>query len=176
METIHITMPDGAIREVPRGTTAAEIAHQISPRLAKEALVARVSAGEASDVSSAADGGGLLVDLRAPLNEDVRLSILTPKDPDAIQVLRHSAAHLLAAAVLELFPNVKLGIGPPIETGFFYDFVREEPFTPEDLERIEKKMRELAGQDIPNERKMMPKAEALELYRKWDQGFKCELV
>ena len=177
METIHITMPDGAIREVPRGTTAGEIAQQISPRLAKEALVARISGGaEASDVASAADGGGLLVDLRAPLNEDVRLSILTPKDPDAIQVLRHSAAHLLAAAVLELFPNVKLGIGPPIETGFFYDFVREEPFTPEDLERIEKKMRELAGQDIPNERKMMPKAEALELYRKWDQSFKCELV
>src|SRR5271165_5524245 len=177
METIHITMPDGAIREVPRGTTAGEIAQQISPRLAKEALVARVSGGtEPGDVASSTDGGGLLVDLRAPLNEDVRLSILTPKDPDAIQVLRHSAAHLLAAAVLELFPNVKLGIGPPIETGFFYDFVREESFTPEDLERIEKKMRELAGQDIPNERKMMPKAEALELYRKWDQSFKCELV
>jgi threonyl-tRNA synthetase len=169
METIHITMPDGAVREVPRGTTAADIAQQISPRLAKEALVARIAppnnGGEAS-----------LVDLRAPLDQDVRLSILTPKDPDAIQVLRHSAAHLLAAAVLELFPNVKLGIGPPIDTGFFYDFVREAPFTPEDLERIEKKMRELAAQDIPNERKMMPKPEALELYRKWDQGFKCELV
>ena len=114
--------------------------------------------------------------MRAPIDQDVRLSILTPKDPEAIQVLRHSAAHLLAAAVLELFPNVKLGIGPPIDTGFFYDFVRAEPFTPEDLARIEKKMRELAAQDIPNERKMMPKPEALELYRKWDQGFKCELV
>ena len=122
------------------------------------------------------NGEGFLVDLRAPIDQDVKLSILTPKDPEAIQVLRHSAAHLLAAAVLELFPNVKLGIGPPIDTGFFYDFVREEPFTPEDLERIEKKMRELAAQDIPNERKMLPKPEALELYRKWDQGFKCELV
>ncbi len=195
MDTIHITMPDGAIREVPLGTTAAEIAQQISPRLAKEALVARVApmlgsavmpassfAGAAPDaapeahLSSAANGDGFLVDLRAPIDQDVRLSILTPKDPEAIQVLRHSAAHLLAAAVLELFPNVKLGIGPPIDTGFFYDFVRAEPFTPEDLERIEKKMRELAAQDIPNERKMMPKPEALELYRKWDQGFKCELV
>ena len=127
-------------------------------------------------MTSAANGEGFLVDLRAPIDQDVRLSILTPKDPEAIQVLRHSAAHLLAAAVLELFPNVKLGIGPPIDTGFFYDFVRAEPFTPEDLERIEKKMRELAAQDIPNERKMMPKPEALELYRKWDQGFKCELV
>ena len=195
MDTIHITMPDGAIREVPLGTTAAEIAQQISPRLAKEALVARVApihgpiaaaasaaVGAAPDaapeahLNPAANGEGFLVDLRAPIDQDVRLSILTPKDPEAIQVLRHSAAHLLAAAVLELFPNVKLGIGPPIDTGFFYDFVRDEPFTPEDLERIEKKMRELAAQDIPNERKMMPKPEALELYRKWDQGFKCELV
>jgi threonyl-tRNA synthetase len=199
MDTIHITMPDGAIRDVPLGTTAAEIAQQISPRLAKEALVARIApihesigAAASSPVSagvekspdaapearmtSAANGEGFLVDLRAPIDQDVRLSILTPKDPEAIQVLRHSAAHLLAAAVLELFPNVKLGIGPPIDTGFFYDFVRAEPFTPEDLERIEKKMRELAQQDIPNERKMLPKPEALELYRQWDQGFKCELV
>ncbi|HEV7966648.1 MAG TPA: threonine--tRNA ligase [Candidatus Acidoferrales bacterium] len=199
MDMIHITMPDGAIREVPLGTTAAEIAQQISPRLAKDALVARIapilgaagaaasSAVNAADekspdaapearVSAPPNGEGFLVDLRAPIDQDVRLSILTPKDPEAIQVLRHSAAHLLAAAVLELFPNVKLGIGPPIDTGFFYDFVREEPFTSEDLERIEKKMRELAAQDIPNERKMLPKLEALELYRKWDQGFKCELV
>ena len=185
METIHITMPDGAVRDVPSGTTAAEIAQQISPRLAKEALVARIdspgtSNSESSNGGAATDWGatshGELVDLRRPLDHDVRLSILTPKDPEAIQVLRHSAAHLLAAAVLELFPDVKLGIGPPIDTGFFYDFVREEPFTPEDLERIEKKMRELAAQDIPNERTTMSKPEALELYRKWNQGFKCELV
>src|SRR6202049_1017606 len=187
MDMIHITMPDGAIREVPLGTTAAEVAQQISPRLAKEALVARSSprrapAGAPSHAppeprqDSATNVEGFLVDLRAPIDQDVRLSILTPKDPEAIQVLRHSAAHLLAAAVMELFPNVKLGIGPPIDTGFFYDFVRAEAFTPEDLERIEKKMRELAAQDIPNERKMLPKPEALELYRKWDQGFKCELV
>ena len=187
MDTIQITLPDGAVREVPRGTTAADIAQQISPRLAKEALVARVIFSNASPHAlpnaspdappdATANGEGFLIDLRAPLDHDVRLSILTPKDPDAIQVLRHSAAHLLAAAVLELFPNVKLGIGPPIDTGFFYDFVREEPFTPEDLQRIEKKMRELAAQDIPNERKMLAKPEALELYRKWNQGFKCEMV
>jgi threonyl-tRNA synthetase len=198
MDMIHITMPDGAVREVPLGTTAAEIAQQISPRLAKEALVARIAsahgadgraasnaAGTSSSASpdaapeaklSSPNGEGFLVDLRAPIDQDVKLSILTSKDPEAIQVLRHSAAHLLAAAVLELFPNVKLGIGPPIDTGFFYDFVRDEPFTPDDLARIEKKMRELAAQDIPNERKMLPKPEALELYRKWDQGFKCELV
>ena len=162
MDTVQITLPDGAIREVPRGTTAAQIAHQISPRLAKEALVARAD--------------GELVDLSRPLEHDAKLSILTAKDPDAVQVFRHSAAHLLAAAVLELYPNVKLGIGPPIDNGFFYEFVCEEPFTSEDLEKIEAKMHELAAKDVPNERKMIPKPEALELYRKSNQEFKCELV
>src|SRR5277367_7200599 len=162
MENIQITLPDGSTRDVPSGTTAAQVAAQIGQRLAKDALVARAD--------------GELVDLSKPLDHNVKLSILTAKDPDAVQVFRHSAAHLLAAAVLELYPNVKLGVGPPIENGFFYEFVREQPFTPEDLEKIEAKMRELAAKDIPNERKMMPKPEALELYRKSNQEFKCELV
>jgi threonyl-tRNA synthetase len=162
MENIQITLPDGATREVPRGTTPAQIAGQISPRLAKEALVARAD--------------GELVDLSQPLDHDAKLAILTAKDPDAVQVFRHSAAHLLAAAVLELYPNVKLGVGPPIDTGFFYEFLRDQPFTPEDLEKIEAKMRELAAKDIPNERKMIPKAEALDLYRQSRQEFKCELI
>jgi threonyl-tRNA synthetase len=161
-ETIQITLPDGATHEVQRGTTAAQIAHQISPRLAKEALVARAD--------------GELVDLSRPLEHDTKTSILTAKDPDSLQVFRHSAAHLLAAAVLELYPDVKLGIGPPIDTGFFYEFVRAEPFTQDDLEKIEAKMRELAAKDFPNERKLLPKPEALELYRKSNQEFKCELV
>jgi threonyl-tRNA synthetase len=161
-DTIQITLPDGATREVARGTTAAEIARQISPRLAKEALVARAD--------------GELVDLSRPLEHDAKISILTAKDPDSLQVFRHSAAHLLAAAVLELYPDVKLGIGPPIETGFFYEFVRKEPFTQDDLEKIEAKMHELAARDFPNERKLIPKPEALELYRKSNQEFKCELV
>jgi threonyl-tRNA synthetase len=162
METIQVTLPDGAKREVPRGTTPAQIAKEISPRLAKEALVARTN--------------GDLIDLSRPLDHDTSLAILTAKDPDAVQVFRHSAAHLLAAAVMELYPGVKLGIGPPIDYGFFYEFVREEPFTPEDLAKIEAKMHELAAKDIPNERKMIPKPEALELYRKSNQEFKCELV
>lgn len=162
MSTIEITLPDGAKREIPSGTTPAQIARQISPRLEKEALVARVD--------------GQLWDLSRPLEENTSLAILTPKDPEAIQVLRHSAAHLMAAAVIELFPNVKLGIGPPIDNGFFYEFLRDEPFTPEDLERIEKKMHELASKDIPNERKLLPKPEALKLYRESQQEFKCELV
>ena len=168
MEQIHITLPDGSVKDVPKGTTPADIARSISPRLADAALVARVAEPN--------DGTGELIDLRRPLERDVKLQILTEKDPDALFVFRHSAAHLLAAAVLELYPNVKLGIGPPIDTGFFYEFLREQPFTPEDLEKIEKKMRELAAQDLPNERKLIPKPEALELYKKAGQIFKCELV
>src|SRR5579872_4296002 len=162
MDTIQITLPDGSTRDVPSGTTAAQVAAQIGSRLAKDALVARVD--------------GELVDLSRPLDHSVNLAILTAKDPDAIQVFRHSAAHLLAAAVLELYPNVKLGIGPPIENGFFYEFVRDEPFTPEDLAKIEARMHEIAAKDVPNERKFIPKPEAVELYRSANQQFKCELV
>jgi len=187
MEAIRVTLPDGSVREVPKGTTPAEIARSISPRLADAALVARVSGNGAAPASSkesaspAASPGdardpGDLIDLRRPLEHDVKLQILTDKDADALYVFRHSAAHLLAAAVLELFPDVKLGVGPPIETGFFYEFLREQPFTPEDLVRIEAKMRELAARDLPNERMLIPKPEALELYRKSGQLFKCELV
>ena len=168
MEPIHITLPDGKVEEVPKGTTPADIARKISPRLADAALVARVAAPS--------DGAGELIDLRRPLDHDVKLQILTEKDPDALFVFRHSAAHLLAAAVMELYPSVKLGIGPPIDTGFFYEFLRDEPFTPEDLAKIEAKMHELAAQDLPNERKLLPKPEALELYKKSNQIFKCELV
>jgi len=170
VETIQITLPDGAVRQVPRGTSPLDIARQISPRLAEEVLVARLGDG-----GNAVDEGRLW-DLSRPLEGDTRLALLKPGDPDALYVLRHSCAHLLAAAVLELFPDVKLGIGPPVENGFYYDFVREEPFTPEDLARIEEKMRELAARNIVNERKLLPKAEALKLYTDWPQQFKCELI
>ena len=162
MDIIQVTLPDGSRLQVPRGTTPAELARQISPALAQEALVAR--------------SNGELVDLSRPLESDASLAILTPKDPEALEVFRHSAAHLLAAAVLELYPNVKLGIGPPIENGFFYEFLRDDPFTQQDLERIEAKMRELAAQNIPYERKLLPKPEALKFYQEAGQVFKCELV
>src|ERR1700731_4472631 len=103
MEQIHITLPDGSVKEVPKGTTPAEVARSISPRLADAALVARVAAPN--------DGEGELVDLRRPLDHDVKLQILTEKDPDSLFVFRHSAADLLAAARLELYPEQKLGIG-----------------------------------------------------------------
>ncbi len=168
MEQIRVTLPDGSVRDVPKGTTPAEIARSISPRLAEAALVARIAMPN--------NGEGELIDLRRPLDRDVKLQLLTDRDADALFVFRHSAAHLLAAAVMELYPDVKLGIGPPVENGFFYEFLREEPFTAADLAAIEKKMHELAAQDIPNERKLIPKPEALELYRKSNQVFKCELV
>src|SRR5215472_1520056 len=110
MENIQVTLPDGKTLSVPRGTTPAEIARQISPGLAREALVARVSKN---------GDPGELIDLSRPLESDAKLTILTDKNPESLEVFRHSAAHLLAAAVLELFPKVKLGVGPPIETGFF---------------------------------------------------------
>src|SRR5215471_14555997 len=178
MEQIHITLPDGSVKDVPIGTTPAEIAKSISPRLADAAFVAKIYSnnGGLASYGEAAEDGGYLIDLRRPSEQNVKLKILTDKDADALYVFRHSAAHLLAAAVMELYPNVKLGIGPPIENGFFYEFLREQPFTPEDLEKIEAKMRELAAKDIPNERKLMPKPEALELYKRTQQIFKCELV
>ena len=171
-ETIQISLKDGKILEAASGTTAAQIAERISPRLLKEALVARISVG--ANIGS--DAPLELVDLSAPLDRDVRLEILTDKNPESLTVFRHSAAHLLAAAVLELFPDVKLGIGPPIEYGFFYEFMRAESFTQEDLAAIEKRMHEIASRNVPNERKYLPKAEAIELYKSTGQNFKCELV
>ena len=186
MDQIHVTLPDGSVKEFPKGTTPVEIAKSISPRLADAALVAKVTATDGNGAKSKtgifsnsvepAEDGSLLYDLRRPLDQDVKLQILTEKDPDALYVFRHSAAHLLAAAVMELYPNVKLGIGPPVENGFFYEFLRDQPFTPEDLEKIEKKMHELAARDLQNERKLIPKPEALKLYQDSNQLFKCELV
>ena len=186
MDQIHITLPDGSVKDFPKGVTPVEIAKSISPRLADAALVAKVYATDGNGANSKTGifsnsvdpepDGGLLYDLRRPLEQDVKLRILTEKDPDALYVFRHSAAHLLAAAVTELYPDVKLGIGPPVENGFFYEFLRDKPFLQEDLERIEKKMHELAAQDLKNERKLLPKPEALKLYKESNQIFKCELV
>jgi threonyl-tRNA synthetase len=176
VELIRVSLPDGKVQEVPKGTTPADIARGISPRLAEAALVARIAGPDGAAKDPQENGASTLVDLRRPLEADVKLEILTDRDPEALEVFRHSAAHLLAAAVLELFPNVKLGVGPPIEYGFFYEFLRDEPFTPVDLEKIEAKMHELAAQDIPNERRLLPKPEALELYRRSGQIFKCELI
>ena len=137
-----------------------DVARSISPRLADDAIVARVD--------------GNLWDLNRPLENNAKLEILTTRNPEALEVYRHSTAHLLAAAVLELFPETKLGIGPPIETGFYYDFQRDTPFSPEDLEKIEKRMWEIQARDLPYERKYTGKEEGLKLYA--DQPMKVELI
>src|SRR3977135_4154753 len=137
-ESIHVKLPDGSTKEVPKGTTALDIAQSISPRLADAALAAKTN--------------GDLIDLTKPLEKDTDLRLLTERDPESLEIFRHSSAHLLAAAVLELFPETKLGHGPPTESGFFYDFYRPTPFTPEDLEKIEKKMQELVQHNSPSAR------------------------
>jgi len=160
MSQLQVTLPDGSVQSVQQGATPLDVAKSISPRLADDAIVAKVN--------------GSLWDLTRPLESDVALQILTTKNPEALEVYRHSTAHLLAAAVLELYPETKLGVGPAIENGFYYDFQRPTPFAPEDLEKIEKKMWEMQARDLPYERKMMPKEEGLQLYA--DQPMKCELI
>ena len=157
---ITVTLPDGSHQEVAPGTRPLDVAQSISPRLAADAIVARVN--------------GELFDLTRPLEGDARVEILTSKNPEALQVYRHSTAHLLAAAVLELFPGTQLGIGPPTENGFYYDFERDAKFTPEDLEKIEARMREIQARNLPFERELTPKTVGLEKYRK--DWMKRELI
>jgi threonyl-tRNA synthetase len=159
-ESFNITLPDGSQKNVPPGSSPLDIAKSIGPRLADDAVVARVD--------------GDLWDLTRPFEKDSKLEILTSKNPEALQVYRHSTAHLLAAAVLELFPETQLGIGPPTDTGFYYDFQRETPFTPEDLEKIEKRMEELQAKNLPFERQMTPKEVGLAKYA--DDWMKRELI
>src|SRR5438552_2504797 len=158
--TLEITLPDGSKKPVAPGTSPLEIARSISPRLADAAMVAKVD--------------GELYDLTRPLESDAAVQLLTAKDPESLTVYRHSTAHLLAAAVLELYPETKLGIGPPIDTGFYYDFDRATPFTPDDLEKIEKKMWEIQARNLPYERVYTRKEEGLRKYG--DAWMKCELI
>src|SRR6266850_4576391 len=171
-ETIKIKLPDGSEKEFPKGTTPLDVAKSISPRLAQAAVVAK--ARDSASSKEAANGD--LVDLARPLERDAELRILTERDPEALEVFRHSSAHLLAAAVLELFPETKLGHGPPTESGFFYDFYRSTPFTPEDLEKIEKKMQELVQQDLPYAREFLPRTEGLERFRGEGDFMKCHFI
>ncbi len=190
-KTIAVHLPDGAIREVPAGTTPLEIANSISPRLAAASVAARLTpVGAATKRSTATDehateaamytaedaAGPRLVDLAAPLTSDTRLELLTEKDPEAIKVLRHSAAHVLATAVLELFPETKLGHGPATDSGFFYDFHREKPFVPEDLARIEAKMAEVIARDEPFKRESAPRDKALEEFKRDGDFMKAHFV
>jgi threonyl-tRNA synthetase len=161
-DTIHIQLPDGSVKDFPKGATALDVARSISPRLADAALAAKTN--------------GDLIDLTRPLEKDAQIRILTEKDPESLGIFRHSSAHLLAAAVLELFPETKLGHGPATDDGFFYDFYRPTPFTPEDLEKIEKKMQELVQQDLPYAREFLPRTEGLEKFKSEGDFMKCHFI
>jgi threonyl-tRNA synthetase len=162
MDNVKVTLPDGTEKEFAQGTTAREVAQSIGTGLAKAALAAKVD--------------DHLVDLSAPLEVDSKFQVITPSSPEGLMIYRHSSAHLLAAAVLELFPDAHPGIGPPTDTGFFYDFYREKAFTEADLARIEAKMKELADADLAYERVYFPKAEGLQVFNQMGEFLKCQLI
>jgi threonyl-tRNA synthetase len=162
MQEITVTLPDGSSRRVPAGTTPGEVAGGISPRLAKAAVAAAVE--------------DRLVDLSYPIEKDARVRVLTADSPEALHVYRHSTAHLLAAAVTNLFPGAQCGIGPATEEGFFYDFIVDRPFVPDDLDAIERKMKELASEDLPYERQMWKREDALAFFAKRGEHLKVQLI
>jgi threonyl-tRNA synthetase len=162
MSEITVTLPDGTSRRVSAGSTARDVAASISPGLAKAAL--------------AADVDGQLVDLSYPLTRDATLRLITDRSPDALSIYRHSTAHLMAAAVTQLFPGTQCGIGPAIDDGFYYDFVVGRPFVQEDLEAIERKMKELASQDLIYERQMWPREEAKRFFGARGEPLKVQLI
>jgi threonyl-tRNA synthetase len=157
---IRLTLPDGSVREVPAGTTSRQVAQGIGAGLARAAVAARVD--------------GEIRDLDRPLDRDVKFAVLTDRDTAALDVLRHSAAHVLATAVRELFPKAGIGFGPPIEDGFYYDFDVDRPFTPDDLAAIEQKMTEVAGADYPFVREVVDRAEANRRFK--DDPLKLERI
>src|SRR5687768_1102573 len=162
MSQVTVTLPDGSTKEIPPGAPVKAVAEAISPRLAEAAYAAYVD--------------DALVDLTYPLTRDAKVRIVTNKNPEALEVYRHSTAHLLAAAVTALFPKVQCGIGPPIEDGFYYDFIVERPFVPEDLEAIEAKMKELASKDFIYERQLWPRQEAIDFFTRRGEPLKVQLI
>jgi len=159
---ISLTLPDGSVRRVSAGTTGFDLAQSISPRLAKAALAVMVN--------------DQLTDLTRPLESDARVRIVTERDPEALHLYRHSTAHLLAAAVLELFPGTQCGIGPALDDGFYYDFVVQRPFVPEDLAAIEQRMKEIAARDLPFVHEYRPKEEAKAYFAARGEPLKVQLI
>src|SRR6202453_998707 len=195
-DSIKVHLPDGSIKEFPAGTTPHDVAQSISPRLAAASVVARIrpmaaahlqpakdtaseggeEAPEASMYSAEQESAEHLVDLSTPLTEDVSVQLLTEKDADALKVVRHSAAHVMATAVLELFPETKLGHGPATDAGFFYDFSRPTPFTPEDLKAIEAKMAEVVARNEPFVREWEPRDQSLDRFKAGNDFMKAHFV
>src|SRR5919108_2160596 len=153
-----VTLPDGSQRRFDHPVTVDEVAAAIGPGLRKAALAGRVD--------------GKLVDTSYLISNNATVAVVTDKDPEGLEVIRHSTAHLLAQAVKELFPDAQVTIGPVIENGFYYDFSYKRPFTPEDLAAIEKRMHEIAKRDLPVERKTMSRDEAVDFFRKQGEKYK----
>jgi len=196
-DSIKVHLPDGSIKEFPAGSTPLDVAQSISPRLAAAAIVARIRPASANGsgntsgphpeaTQEASPEAGMyaaeqadaerLVDLTTPLNEDMSVQLLTEKDADALKVVRHSAAHVMATAVLELFPETKLGHGPATDAGFFYDFYRATPFTPEDLKAIEAKMAEVVVRNQPFVREWEPRDQSLDRFKAGNDFMKAHFV
>jgi threonyl-tRNA synthetase len=159
---IQVTLPDGSKREYPGPVTVADVAASIGPGLAKAAIAGKVD--------------GKVVDTGYTIDKNNAVSIITTKDPEGLEVIRHSTAHLLAYAVKELFPDAQVTIGPVIENGFFYDFSYKRPFTPEDLVAVEKRMTELAAKDEPVTRRVLPRDEAVEYFKSMGENYKAEII
>jgi threonyl-tRNA synthetase len=159
---VKLTLPDGSVREYARPVTAADVAADIGPGLAKAALAARID--------------GQDWDLSRPIDADARLEIITAKDAAALELIRHDAAHVLAEAVKELYPETQVTIGPAIENGFYYDFARPDPFTPEDLEKIEARMREIVARDETITRETWERGDAVKFFTDMGEHYKAELI
>ncbi|WP_339333242.1 threonine--tRNA ligase [uncultured Maricaulis sp.] len=159
---INVTLPDGSVRELPEGASPLDLAEDISKSLAKAAIIAQVN--------------GQDWDLKRPLDGDANVAIITRKDDKALEVIRHDTAHILAQAVQDLFPGTQVTIGPAIEDGFYYDFARDEPFSPEDFEAIEKRMGEIVDADLPFEREVWDREDAIAKFEAMGEAYKAELI
>src|SRR3989337_771844 len=158
----NITLPDGSVKSFPGPVSVAEVAQSIGAGLAHAALAGKL------------DGRRVATSHR--IERDAELAIVTERDPEGVEILRHSTAHLLAHAVKELFPDAQVTIGPVIENGFYYDFAYKRPFTPEDLSSIEKRMAEIAQRDLPVQRREMPRDEAVKFFRSLGENYKAEII
>ncbi|MGD9297692.1 MAG: threonine--tRNA ligase, partial [Chromatiales bacterium] len=158
----QITLPDGSSRSFDRPVSVAEIAFDIGPGLAKATLAGKVD--------------GKLVDASHVIDQDAEVAIVTSRDEEALELMRHDAAHVMAQAVQELYPGTQVTIGPAIENGFYYDFAREEPFTPEDLEKIEKRMHEIVKRDLPIVREVWEREEAKRVFGDLGEEYKVEII
>ena len=159
---IKVTLPDGSEREYADGASPLDVAESISKSLAKKALAAKVD--------------GEMWDLVRPLEDDANVAIITDRDPEGLELIRHDAAHVLAQAVQELYPDAQVTIGPVIDDGFYYDFAREEPFSSDDFEKIEKKMREIVDADYPIIREVWDKDQAIETFKKIGEDYKAQII